>query len=157
MAYPTVQNILAYLSKSLPAHWGCFQGKSGWENHCWLCVNAESFDIGSQLPLLPSSLILICYVVSDAPVKRIKARDSFLGQMAFQTWRSCSDLADTRLHPPQCQVALHLARVTLGWWWQRALGLAKWSTRPLCLAAKRQVPLWVLQWIKPWQELAPND
>ena len=72
-------------------------------------VNAKSCDSGSQLSLFPNGLILLCYIASDAPVKKNQARGSFLGQTASQTWRSGSDLADMRLGPPQCHVTLHLA------------------------------------------------
>lgn len=112
MIYSMAQNTLACLSKSLLAYWGCFQGKSVWENHCWLSgvsVSAKSWDTGSQSSLLPNGLILLFYIASDAPVKRNQACGSFLGQMASQTWRSGSDLADMRLDPLQCHITLHLA------------------------------------------------
>lgn len=88
MAYTMVQNISVCLSESLPACWGCFQGKSVWEKHCWLGgvgVNAKPCDIGSQLALLPNVLFLLCCISSDAHVKRNQAHGSFLGQMASQT------------------------------------------------------------------------
>lgn len=78
---------------------GIFQGKSIWENHCWLSgliIKAKSCDIRSQLSLLPAMLTLLCCLAIDAPEKGNQACTSS-GQMASQTWWSGSVLADTRL------------------------------------------------------------
>lgn len=62
----------------------------------------------------------LCYIASDAPVKRNEVQGSYLGQMASQTCRSGCNLTDRRLDPPQSHITFHLAWVSLVWCGQGA-------------------------------------